>query len=125
MIGRWVCPVEHDRTRPVVKISVWNLTGNDRTLRSSVRSLCSSASGHHLTVGIGRLVFEERGHVACIARPDAKVQRLVNMTGASGHPVMCPVKEYNGSILWGLLFKPHGQLKLTLLAICNNIATLL
>ena len=88
----------------------WMLTRNDRTLRSSVRSLHSSASGHHVTVGIGRSVFEERGHVACIARPDAGVLRPVDMTGASGHPVLCSVKGYNGSILWGLLFKPHGRL---------------
>ena len=124
MTERWVSPVKHDRTRPVVISRFWMLTGNDRTLRSSVRSLRSSASGHHLTVGIGRSVFEERGHVACIARPDAEVQRPVNMTGASGHPVLCPVKGYNGSISWGLLFKPHGRLKLTLLAICIDIATL-
>ena len=62
--------------------------------------------------------------MACIARLDAKVQRPVNMTGASGHPVLCPVKGYNGSISWGLLFKPHGWLKLILLAICIDITTL-
>ena len=67
MTGRWVSLVEHDWTRPVVISRFWMLTGNDRTLRSSVRSLHSSASGHHLTVGIGRSVFEERGHVARIA----------------------------------------------------------
>ena len=97
----------------------WNHTGIDRTLRSSVRSLRSSASGHHFTIGIRRSVFEERGHVACIARPDAEVQRPVNLTGVSGHPMLCIVKGYNGSISWGLLFKPHGQLKLTLLAILH------
>ena len=100
------------------------LTGNDRTLRSSVWSLRSSASGHHLTIGIGRSVFEEKGHVACIERPDTVVLRLVDMTGASGHPVLCPVKGYNGSISWGLIFKPYGRFKLTLLAICIDIATL-
>ena len=88
----------------------WMLTGNDRTLRSSVQSLRSSASGHHLTVGIGRSVFEERGHVVCIARPDAGVLRPVDMTGASGHPVLCLVKGYSDPISWGLLFKPQGQL---------------
>ena len=119
-----MCPVKHDRTRPVMILHEWNLTRNDRTLRSSVRSLRSSASGHHLTVGIRRSVFEERRHVACIARPDAGVLCPVDMTGVSGHPVLCPVKGYNGSILWGLLFKPHGRLKLTLLAICIDIATL-
>ena len=92
MTGCWVCPVEHDRTCPVVKSHLWMLIRNDRTLRSNVRSLCSSASGHHLTVGIGRSIFEERGHVACIARPDAGVLRLVDLTGASGRPEFCPVK---------------------------------
>ena len=77
MTGRWVSPVEHDRTRPVVISRFWMLTRNDWMLRSSVRSLRSSASGHHLTIGIGHSVFEERGHVACIARPDAEVQRSV------------------------------------------------
>ena len=77
MTGRWVSPIEHDRTRPVVILREWNLTRNNRTLRSSVRSLRSSASSHHLTVGIGHSVFEERGHVACIARLDAEVQRPI------------------------------------------------
>ena len=85
MTGRWV--------RPVMIFCFWMLTGNDRTLRSSVRSLRSSASGHHLTVGIRRSVFEERGHVACIVRPDAEVQRPVNLTGASGRPVFCAVRS--------------------------------
>ena len=108
VIGRWVSPVEHDQTRPVVIFRFWMLTKNDRTLRSYVRSHCSSASSHHLTVGIGHSIFEERGHVACIARPNAGVLRSVDMTRASGHPVLCLVKGYNGSISWGLLFKPHG-----------------
>ena len=72
-----------------------------------------------MTVGIGRSAFKEKGHVARIGRPDAEVQRPVNMTGASGHPMLCPVKGYNGSISWGLLFKPHGRIKLTLLAILH------
>ena len=55
--------------------------------------------------------------MACITRSDAEVQRPVNLTRASGHPVLCLVKGYNGSILWGLLFKSHGRLKPTLLAI--------
>ena len=112
-----MCPIEHDQTLSVMISCFWMLTGNDRTLRSSVRSLCSSASGHHLTIGIGRSVFEDRG-------PDAWVQRPVDLIGASGHPVLCPVKGYNDSILWELLFKPHGRLKLTLLTICIDIATL-
>ena len=124
MTERWVSPVELDQMCPVVISRFWMLTRKDPMLRSSVQSLRSSAPGHHFTVRIGRSVFEERGHVARIVLPNAKVQRLVNMIGASDHPVLCPVKGYNGSILWGLLFKPHGRLKLTLLAICIDIATL-
>ena len=67
MTGHWVSPVEHDWTCPVVISHFWMFTGNDRTLRSSVRSLRSSASGHHLTVEIGRTTFEERDtwHASC------------------------------------------------------------
>ena len=93
MIGCWVSPVEHDRTRPVVISRFWMLTGNDRALRSSVRSLRSSATGHHLTVGIGCSVFEERGHVAWIARPDAGVQRPVNLTSVFGRLVFYAVRN--------------------------------
>ena len=62
MTGRWVCPVGHDRTRPVVIFRFWYLTGNDRTL-VLVRSVTlSSASGHYLnvlmTIEIGRSAFE-------------------------------------------------------------------
>ena len=79
MIGRWVSPVGHDRTRPVVIFCEWKLTGNDRTLRSYVRSLRSSASGHNLnvlmTIEIGRSAFEvgPRG--------------MHRETGHWGHPV--------------------------------------
>ena len=65
MTGRCVSPVGHDRTRPVVIFCFWMLTGNDRTLRSYVRSLRSSASGHNLnvlmTVEIRRSTFEAGG----------------------------------------------------------------
>ena len=95
MTERWVSPVGHDRARPVTSGGLlemtgrwgptlghdqtdvsghsWNLTGSDWTLGSCVRSWHCATSGHHLTVGIGRSVFEEKGHVACIARPDAEV----------------------------------------------------
>ena len=62
--------------------------------------------------------------MAAIGRPNAGVLRPVELTGASGHSKLCPVKGYNGSISWGLLFKPHGRFELTLLAICFDIATL-
>jgi len=48
--------------------------------------------------------------MATIGRPNAEEQRPVNWTGASGHLDQYPVKGYNSSILWGLLFKPHGRL---------------
>ena len=88
MTGCWVSPVRHDRMCPVVSGGLlevtrrwgstsgrdptnafgrsWNLTGSDRTLGSCVRSWHYAASGHHLTVGIGHSVFEERGDVAAI-----------------------------------------------------------
>ena len=45
VIGRWQGPVKHDRTRPVGKIRLWNLTGNDRTLEAERPVSCSGASG--------------------------------------------------------------------------------
>ena len=58
MTGRCVSPVG----RPVMIFREWKLTGNDRTLRSYIRSLSSSASGHNLNVlmiiEIGRSTFE-------------------------------------------------------------------
>ena len=88
MTIHWVSSVEHDRTRPVVSGGLlemtrpwgptsghdqtdasgrsWNLTGSDRTLGSCVRLWHCAASGHHLTVGIGSSVFEERDDVVAI-----------------------------------------------------------
>ena len=57
-------------------------------------------------------------------RPDAGGSASGQLTGASGQPALCPVKGYNGYISWGLLFKPHDRLKITLLAIFIEIATL-
>ena len=80
MTGRWVSPVVsggllemtrccgptfgHDQ--PDASGHEWNLTRNNRTLVLVHPVTSSSASGHHLTVGIGRLVFEERDDVAAI-----------------------------------------------------------
>ena len=50
MTERWVSPVRHDWTHPVVIFHEWKLTGNDRTLRSCIWSLRSSTSGHNLNV---------------------------------------------------------------------------
>ena len=76
------------------------------------------------TVEIKRSQLNAGDSVAAIRRPDAEDQRPVSRTGASSQPDQNPVKGYNDSISWGLLFKPHGRLKLTLLAICIDIATL-
>ena len=122
MIGRWGPASGHDQTDASSRS--WNLTGSDRMLGSYVWSWHYAASGHHLTVGIGCSVFEERDDVAAIRGPDAGRVRPVDLTRASGHPMLCLVKGYNDSILWGLLFKSHGRLKLTLLVICIDIATL-
>ena len=106
-----------DRTRPVGKRRFWNLTGNDRTLVAQRPVSYSGVSGQL------KLPLKSE-HVAVVGRSDAEVQCPVNMTGASGLPALCAVKGYNGSISWGLLFKPHGWLKLALLAIYIDIATL-
>ena len=62
MTGRWVSPVGHDQTRPVVIFRLWNLTGNDRALVLVRPVTLSSASGHYLnvlmTVEIERSAFE-------------------------------------------------------------------
>ena len=71
MTRRWVSLARHDRMRSVVIFCFWMLTGNDRTLRSCVRSIRSSASGHNLTVlitvVIGQLTFEagDMWHTSC------------------------------------------------------------
>ena len=59
-----------------------------------------------------------------IGRPNTGVLCPVNLTGASSQHVFSLDRGTNGSIHGGSLFKPHGQLKLTLLAICIDIATL-
>ena len=80
MTGRWVSPVAsggllertgrwgptsgHDQTDVFGRN--WNLTGSDRTLGSCIRSWHYATPGHHLTVGIGRSVFEERDDVVAI-----------------------------------------------------------
>ena len=57
-----MCPIGHDRTRPVVIFRFWYLAGNDRTLVLVRPVTLSSASGHYLnvlmTVEIGRSTFE-------------------------------------------------------------------
>ena len=119
-----MCPVEHDRTCLVVISRFWMLTGNDQTVRSSVRSLRSSMSGHHLTVGSRRSVFKEKGHVACIARLDAGVLRPIDMTGAFGRSMFSAVSSPTALFRGGFYLSPMAGSKLTLLDICIDIATL-
>ena len=111
------CLHKVDRTRPVVKTCLGELTGNDRTLwlQRPVSFIGRVRS---------RLMTVESGHVADIERPDAEGQRPVSLTGASGQPALCPVKGYNGSNCWGFYLKPHGRLKLYLLHIFIDIAIL-
>ena len=91
----------------------------------------SSASDRDLTRRAGNFdrwrsmqVVKPQGHVAADQRPDAE-------GGASDHidrHIQSPRESYseepNGSFRRGSLFKPYGRLKLTLLAICIDIATL-
>jgi Cu/Ag efflux pump CusA len=70
--------------------------------------------------------------MASIVRLDARCAHLVVSTGASGRPVFCAVRIVGAlylsplasSFREGSLFKPLGQLKLTPLVICIDIATL-
>ena len=52
MTGRWAMS---DHVRPDVSGQGRYLTVNDRTLRSSVRSVGAAVSGHKMTVEIGRM----------------------------------------------------------------------
>ena len=92
-----------------------NLSRNDRTRHRCVRSWHRAVFGHHLTVEIGRSAFEVRDDVAAIR--DWTLAECVRL------PRFIREQRANGSIRGGSLFKPHGQLKLTLLVICIDIAT--
>ena len=146
-------PVTPKRTCPVMKNHLWMLIGNDlmlgycrerrvwslgdgtsaRTSRAGTDASgpVSCASGHHLSAGAGEsdhwdhaVENQRKEHMAQIHRPDAGVLRPVDLTYASGRPMEAEQCEPNGSIWLGALFKPHGRLKLTLLDICIDIATL-
>jgi hypothetical protein len=106
---------------------VWSFFGGawvwlDLTRRWRARS-SFVASGHHLkyagmaTSRWHRVAdIRSRGHMALIERPDAGCVR----------PVRSQWAAHGAQQLYfvGLLFKLHGQLKLNLLAICIDIATL-
>ena len=55
MIGRWLSPVGHDRTHPVVSGTLLEMTGRRGPVSGHVQT---NVSGHHLTVEIGQSVFE-------------------------------------------------------------------
>ena len=50
MTGRWVSPVGHDQTRPVVIFHEWNLMGNNQTLGVLCPVTLNRAFGHYLNV---------------------------------------------------------------------------
>jgi hypothetical protein len=150
---RWVRPVRADLTRSVNNQALGELSGTNLTcglLRWSARPVdgrntqanedltrarrvwsSSAVSDHHLNMreeaswpleSWGR--HWTRWHVAAFGGPDASL-------GASDRPDQRvrslhsrPQWEPNGSIRGGSLFKPYGQLKLTLLAISIDIAAL-
>ena len=64
MTGHWGPASGHDPTD--VSSRSWNITGSDQTLGSYIRSWHCAMSSLHLTVGIGRSVFEERDDMAAI-----------------------------------------------------------
>ena len=74
----------------------------DRTLEVQHPVTFAAASDSVSTIEIRRFRLNAEGHVAVIGRPDDEVQCPVNMIGASGHPELCLVKGYNGSISLGL-----------------------
>ena len=122
MTGCWGSTSGHDLTNAFGRS--WNLTGSDRTLGSCAWSWHYAASDHHLTIGIGHSVFEERDDVAAIHRPNAGRVRLVDMTGASGRHAVSLFFEPTALFDGGFYLKPLGRLKPQLLHIFIDIATL-
>ena len=96
----------HVRSRKIISGSLLEMT---ERWGFSVRSLLAAASGHHMTVEIERSVFEERGHVACIARPDTEVQRPINLTGVSGRPAFCAVRSPMALFMGALYLSPMAS----------------
>ena len=104
MTGCWVSPVEHDRTRPVTKNHLWNLTRNDRTTSDG-------ASGHNLnalmTIEIEQSTFEIGE-----TWQNLRTGRWGPASGQFDRRVrslrFLSEQRANGSIRGGSLFKPHG-----------------
>ena len=81
-----------DRTRPVAKHRLGELSRNNRTQAQQRLVIHCAMSGHNLTVEIGRLRLNAERHMDGIERPDADRVHSVDLTGASGRPEICPVK---------------------------------
>ena len=81
-----------DRTCPVAKQRLGELSGNDRTQAQQRPVIHCAAFGRNLTIEIGRLRLNTERHVDGVERPDAGRVRPVDLIGASDHPKICPVK---------------------------------
>jgi hypothetical protein len=146
-----VHPVVAKRTRLIAFWALWELSRSDLTLgyhgERRIRSrhwACgecmiwhshgaschpSGASGHHYLSAWSSWPLGSDGarlkkwHVTRIPRPNAGLAASDRSDRRVWSPHGGRQWEPNNSILWSLLFKPHGRLLLTLLAIFIDIAT--
>ena len=81
-----------DRTRPVAKQRLGELSGNNRAQAQQHPVIHCAAFGRNLTAEIGRLRLNTERHVDSVERSDAGRVRPVDLTGASGRSEICPVK---------------------------------
>ena len=81
-----------DRTRPVAKQRLEELSRNDQTQAQQRPVIHYAAPSRNLTVEIGQLWLNVERHMDGVERPDTGRVRPVDLTGASGHPEFCPVK---------------------------------
>ena len=81
-----------DRTCLVTKQRLRELSRNDQTQVQQRSVIYYEASGRNLTVEIGRLWLNAERRVDSVERPDAGRVHPIDLTGASGHPEVCPVK---------------------------------
>ena len=110
-----VSPVMVDWTRPIKKMLVWNLIGNDQTLVIECLVTLSSASDHHLIMKDteNRPLRSRGGKSKEETRGEHRATRCRGL--ASGQPDrrirsarVSLDRGANGSIRGGSLFKPHG-----------------
>ena len=124
-LGGTVARVYH-RTLGCVRLrknGFWPLLYSTRRWGSSVRSVLPERPVSFVAIEIWRTAFKasDTWHPSVDWTLSLGFGQFDQSVGQSA---VCPVKGYNGSISWGLLFKPHGQLWLTSLAIFIDIATL-